>query len=259
MADFSLDLSFFNTVDASFDSVSPDTATELFGSSFGASKGDFSCSHARVKGNLYATTKAILFYSNLLGFEKRITLRYRDIINMELYRTTSIRITLFDYDSYIFRSFKDRESVLRLLKKLKVASQRNDARVHSENNLLNASMPTPSLRRSTSANLSSSTPLRLNRKRSASDSLLSDQVNAETIQFMASPISKSEDTSLTEHEKDEEESLEDNSIESVAATWERVKQAGLPYANNVGIEVRMENWDSSPFLSMNSIYTHILY
>lgn len=43
---------------------------------------------------------------------------------MDLYRTTSIRITMFDSEQYILRSFNDRVQVLRMLKGLKILSDR---------------------------------------------------------------------------------------------------------------------------------------
>ena len=99
-------------------------AHSLFGESVGPCWGDFSCSHMRIQGRLFATSQAILFYTNLLGFERRICLLLRDVVELELFRTTSIRIETMDGETYIFRSFNDREQVLHVLNGLKILAQK---------------------------------------------------------------------------------------------------------------------------------------
>jgi len=66
----------------------------MFGPSVGLCWGDFSCQYNHIRGRLYASTEAVLFYSNLFGFEKKLCLRYEDILQMELYRSTSIQISV---------------------------------------------------------------------------------------------------------------------------------------------------------------------
>ena len=95
------------------------TVQDLFGPSVGPSCGDFSCTHSRIRGRLYATRQAALFYTNWLGFERRFCLLYREMDEMELFRSTSIRITMKDDETYVFKSLDDRERVLDLLKGLK--------------------------------------------------------------------------------------------------------------------------------------------
>mmetsp|Transcript_10557 Transcript_10557/g.23387 ORF Transcript_10557/g.23387 Transcript_10557/m.23387 type:complete len:773 (+) Transcript_10557:223-2541(+) len=97
---------------------------QLFGESVGPCWGDFSCTHLRIRGRLYATSQAILFHTSLLGFERRICLLLRDVVEMELFRTTSIRIHTMDLETYIFKSFNDREQVLHLLNGLKILADR---------------------------------------------------------------------------------------------------------------------------------------
>ena len=87
--------------------------------SLGPCWGDFDCTHAHIRGRLYAVTTGILFYSNLLGFERRLCLQFADIRSMALYRTTSLKIELWDETNYVFKSFKDRTQVLQLLIGLK--------------------------------------------------------------------------------------------------------------------------------------------
>jgi len=87
--------------------------------SLGPCWGDFDCTHAHIRGRLYAVTTGILFYSNLLGFERRLCLQFADIRGMALYRTTSLKIELWDETNYVFKSFQDRTQVLQLLIGLK--------------------------------------------------------------------------------------------------------------------------------------------
>ncbi len=90
----------------------------LFGPSVGPCVGDFATTYNRVNGRLYAATRAILFYSNLFGFERRLCLQFSDIESIESYRSTSIRIAMVDCEDHIFRKFFNRDEVLRVLKDL---------------------------------------------------------------------------------------------------------------------------------------------
>eukprot|EP00934_Nitzschia_sp_Nitz4_P001090 Nitzschia sp. Nitz4//scaffold43_size134323//78333//80146//NITZ4_003307-RA/size134323-augustus-gene-0.223-mRNA-1//1//CDS//3329551972//1090//frame0 len=92
----------------------------LFGPSAGPCDlaGDFSTTYNRINGRLYVVTTALLFYSNLFGFERRVCLQFSDIDTIEAYRSTSIRISMVDCEEYVFRKFEDRDAVVRLLHEL---------------------------------------------------------------------------------------------------------------------------------------------
>lgn len=90
----------------------------LFGPSVGPCVGDFSTTYNRVNGRLYAATRAILFYSNLFGFERRLCLQFSDIESIEAYRSTSIRISTVDCEDHVFRKFPNRDEVLQVIKEL---------------------------------------------------------------------------------------------------------------------------------------------
>ena len=106
----------------------------MFGPSVGLCMGDFTCQYNRITGRLYACTEAILFYSNLFGFEKKFYFRYEDVLQMQLYRSTSIQVSVQEvqatrqYD-YIFKGFSERVQTLRLLIRL---WQENQARRQQE-------------------------------------------------------------------------------------------------------------------------------
>jgi hypothetical protein len=112
--------------------ASSDTVQALFGESAGSSWGDFFCTHNRIRGRLFATSQAVLFYSNLLGFERRLSLKYQDVMEMELYRSTSILISTVDCETYIFKSFHQRKHVLQLLRGLKILVDRQQNRWSSQ-------------------------------------------------------------------------------------------------------------------------------
>ena len=90
-------------------------AQELFGRSIGKCYGSFSCSHSRIRGRLYVSSRAFLFYSSLLGFETRISLECQDVLEIELFRTTSISVRTFEGETYVFKSFENRNAALQLL------------------------------------------------------------------------------------------------------------------------------------------------
>lgn len=91
----------------------------LFGNAVGRCWGDFSCSHYRQRGRLYAASNAIGFYSNLFSFERRICLHLDDVSDIQAFRTTSIQVTTVEGEQYIFKSFENRELVVLLLLQLK--------------------------------------------------------------------------------------------------------------------------------------------
>ena len=100
------------------------TSTEILrslfpGASVGLCWGDFSCSHYRQRGRLYAASNAIAFFSNLFGFERRICLQLDDVTDIKAIRTTSVQITTVEGEQYIFKSFANRELVVLLLLQLK--------------------------------------------------------------------------------------------------------------------------------------------
>ena len=87
----------------------------LFGPSVGPCLGDFSTTYNRVNGRLYASVRAVLFYSNLFGFERRLCLQLSDVTDIEAFRSTSIRVSTVDCEEYIFKKFQDRDHVLSIL------------------------------------------------------------------------------------------------------------------------------------------------
>ena len=91
---------------------------ELFGWTVGEYAGDFSATYYRVSGQFFVATKAILFYSNLLGFERRFCLALSDIDSIESYRSTSVKISMVDCEEYVFKKFQDRDAIVRLLQEL---------------------------------------------------------------------------------------------------------------------------------------------
>lgn len=127
-----------NNLDRTTLAASTDLVRLLFGVP-AACWGSFSCSHARISGRMYAITTSVLFYSNVLGFERRFCLNFADIVDISLHRTTSLRFELANDEVYVFRSFQDREQVLSLLSGLKRLSGKDSV----EQNL---SLMSPQLR-----------------------------------------------------------------------------------------------------------------
>jgi hypothetical protein len=238
----------------------------LFGPGLGPCWGDFSCTYNRIRGRLYATSQAVLFYTNLLGFERRICLLLREVQHMELFRTTSLRFGTMDDETYIFKSFNDREQVLHLLSGLKILAHKQQA----ESGKASARMPTTpgsSTRRSstnsqprpTSVAFSPSSsmsnfhsqlsfppppiPPPSNRRRAVSDSILRlPRVDSnESVNSILEPESLlGEEPSLefdirpeVPIEREEEEEAAEASLSTM---WQKAKQDKSPPLAEVGID-----------------------
>ena len=259
---------------ASSISAATRTVQALFGADFGPCWGDFYCSHGRIRGRLYVVTNGILFFSSLLGFERRLCLQFSDISVLVLHRTTSIRIEIADYDTYIFRSFHDREKVLLLLIRLKrlVEKKRIRARTigtirrsdHGEgDNFANwetqqieyengnrsfehnpkSSLSFPALHTSfSSSNINRSSDDTMqqlpNRRRAASDSVV-QQNTTETNHF------------IPENENGDARSLQ-SSLSTIQDAWEETSQT-LASKTDIGIEVRRSSLP--PLYNMNDVLT----
>jgi hypothetical protein len=90
----------------------------LFGPTVGPCVGDFATTYNRINGRLYASTKAILFCSNLFGFEQRLCLLLSNVISIDSYRSMSIHISMVDCEDHVFKKFLNREAILNVLQHL---------------------------------------------------------------------------------------------------------------------------------------------
>lgn len=205
--------------------ASSDIIRTIFGESVGPCWGDFFCSHNRIRGRLYASSLAVLFYSNLLGFERRICLRFSEISQLELCRTTSIQLTMQDGEVYIFRSFNNREQVLQILKGLKILEDRRRVNGRSSMQAANRSASGQLWVSSTD---STATPLVSNRRRSVSDSLIQNSqqdFGGGLMPFLEEQIDDDDvSTQLTEEE------------EPTETAWLKAKEWNLPDNATTGIE-----------------------
>jgi hypothetical protein len=223
--------------------ASSDIVQALFGESVGSSWGDFFCTHNRIRGRLFATSQAVFFYSNLLGFERRLSLKFQDIVEMTLYRSTSIRVTTVDCETYTFKSFHHRKHVLQLLRGLKILADRDSQqnRWPSQNRLPDQStgcdgqLALPSLISSPSLTLPSisgqppAMPTGSNRRRAVSDSFLRPPQEGSQVSL-----------SLEQMETAESDAGEDSFIEesdfSLKDAWNDARKPKDPPLHEVGIE-----------------------
>jgi hypothetical protein len=241
--------------------ASSDIVQALFGESAGSSWGDFFCTHNRIRGRLFGTSQAVLFYSNLLGFERRLSLRYQDVMEMELYRSTSIRISTIDCEDYIFKSFHQRKHVLQLLRGLKLlvdrqqngwssqdagtnigasgvasASGRPDESTSSDSRFastLTAASPlasSPSLTFSPSPSIPPTMPS--NRRRAVSDSVVG-------IPRVVSRVSLEHHHTDTADSVNGEDSFIEESDFSLKDAWNEARKPKNPPLQQVGIDVSM--------------------
>jgi hypothetical protein len=80
--------------------------------------GEFHATYYRIPGQFFVATRALLFYSNWLGFERRFCLTFSDIETIQSYRSTSIKISMVDCEEYVFKKFQDRDAVVQVLQEL---------------------------------------------------------------------------------------------------------------------------------------------
>eukprot|EP00536_Pseudo-nitzschia_multiseries_P018355 jgi/Psemu1/55193/gm1.55193_g len=77
----------------------------------------------RVYGQLYITTVSVMFRGKAFGpigaipYERRLLLPFVEVLKVEAYRTTSLKVYMNDGEQYVFKSFADREAVVKLLKR----------------------------------------------------------------------------------------------------------------------------------------------
>ena len=79
----------------------------------------------RVYGQLYITTISVMFRGKAFGpigaipYERRLLLPFLEISEIHAYKTTSVRITMNDSESYVFKGFTNREAMVKLLRRTK--------------------------------------------------------------------------------------------------------------------------------------------
>jgi len=95
----------------------------MFGESVGTCYGSFSCGCNRQQGRLYVACKAIMFYSNLFGFERRLCMYHSEVTEIKIHRATSIWVSTMDGEDFVFKSFTDRERVIALIQRLMTTAQ----------------------------------------------------------------------------------------------------------------------------------------
>ena len=90
----------------------------IFDRSVGNCYGSFPCTYSRQHGRIYVARKAVLFYSNLFGFERQLCMFLSEVTEFKTYRSTSIWISMMDGEDFIFKSLSDRERVVALVQAL---------------------------------------------------------------------------------------------------------------------------------------------
>lgn len=90
----------------------------IFDRSVGHCYGSFSCTYKRQHGRLYVARRAVLFFSNLFGYERRLSMFLSEVTDVNIHRSTSIWISMMDGEEFIFKSLSDRERVLGIIKAL---------------------------------------------------------------------------------------------------------------------------------------------
>lgn len=206
---------------------------------------DFGCSYARIPGRLFACTEAILFYNSFLGLENKICLKYQDIMEIELYRTTSIRVTVFeglDMEKHVIRSFKDRARVLQLINFLKALAENEAGRLSLSSSTYDFGKKRlcESSEKTLPTFLPPAQSRRGNRLRSLSDSCLRIPLHDKHL------VPGMGERSVMAESEDGEQSISyyretNGSSDQTKESWEKIKRPENLNLKHIGIEVRVHS------------------
>jgi hypothetical protein len=236
----------------------------LFGVAVGRCWGDFSCSHYRQRGRLYAASNAIGFFSNLFGFERRICLHLDDVSDIKAFRTTSIQVTTTEGEQYIFKSFQNRELVVLLLLQLKQGHSNGSTRQRTGSDDENGERLAP-LETSVDMSMDSTSEQvdeTAKRQQDSATGLETISLTVEEGDEPQSPANESESETVTTDAAvalivppvippDEPEAPMQNNLENSTEIlpevvsleqWENAKNAKEPPFNEISVDVRSLFW-----------------
>ena len=100
------------------DFASTEIVHGIFDQSVGNCYGSFSCTYCRQHGKIYVARRAVLFFSNIFGFERRLNMSLSEITEVKLHRATSILISMIDGEDFVFKSLSGRERVVTVVQSL---------------------------------------------------------------------------------------------------------------------------------------------
>lgn len=87
----------------------------IFDRSVGNCYGSFPCTYSRQHGRVYVASTAVLFYSNIFGFERRLCMSLAEVTEVKTYRSTSIWISMIDGEDFVFKSLSNRERIVAVI------------------------------------------------------------------------------------------------------------------------------------------------
>ncbi|KAI2501161.1 hypothetical protein MHU86_13307 [Fragilaria crotonensis] len=100
------------------DFASTEMVHAIFDQSVGNCYGSFPCTYSRQHGRIYVASRAVLFFSNIFGFERRLSMSLSEITDIKTYRSTSIWISMMDGEDFVFKSLSSRERVVAVVRTL---------------------------------------------------------------------------------------------------------------------------------------------
>jgi hypothetical protein len=100
------------------DFASTEMVHAIFDQSVGNCYGSFPCTYSRQHGRIYVASRAVLFFSNIFGFERRLSMSLSEITEIKTYRSTSIWISMMDGEDFVFKSLSGRERVVAMVRTL---------------------------------------------------------------------------------------------------------------------------------------------
>ena len=80
---------------------------------------DFSCKEGNLtKGRMYLTTNYMCYFSNFLGKQKKIVIKWRQITNFAKDGNNAIRVSRENLPETVFKEFSERDTSFKFIRRL---------------------------------------------------------------------------------------------------------------------------------------------
>ena len=80
---------------------------------------DFSCKEGTIaKGRMYLTTNYMCYFSNLLGKQKKIVIKWEQIVNIAKHDKKDIKVMSQNHPEIVFKEFTERNTSFKFIRRL---------------------------------------------------------------------------------------------------------------------------------------------
>ena len=80
---------------------------------------DFSCREGTIaKGRMFLTTSYMCYFSNLLGKQKKIVIKWEQIVNIARHEKKDIKVMSQNHPEIVFKEFAERNTSYKFIRRL---------------------------------------------------------------------------------------------------------------------------------------------